>query len=334
LVVLPASFVLDQPCVSISAVCRHGSGVAFIGATWQDSVNVWVLPEVGRGAVATAVRPAAGTGPAMPSLGPDDVSIGQSFSLAGRGGRPVYGVFYPPTLHDIGGPEGALPPLVVEVHGGPTASAGAGYDVVIQYFTSRGFAFAAVDYAGSTGYGREYRCSLWGQWGVADAEDCVDAAQHLAASGVVDGGRMAIRGRSSGGLTALNALLSDDGFSAAASWYGVTDLLGLAATTHDFEARYMDRLVGVLPEAADRYTERSPIHRAAELHGAVLLLQGTDDAVVPPSQAEGMRDALVAAGRHCVVRFFAGEGHGFRRADTLVAALEEELAFYQDVLHL
>ena len=169
---------------------------------------------------------------------------------------------------------------------------------------------------------------------MADAEDCVDAARHLAATGRVDGGRMGIRGGSAGGLTALNALAAGEGFSAAVALYGVTDLLGLAASTHDFEAHYMDRLIGPLPESREIYEARSPVNRAARMGGSVLLLQGTEDPVVPPAQAERLRDALSAAGRRCVVRFFEGEGHGFRRAETLVACLEEELAFYRTELGL
>jgi dipeptidyl aminopeptidase/acylaminoacyl peptidase len=205
---------------------------------------------------------------------------------------------------------------------------------LVQFFTSRGFAYAGVDYAGSTGYGRAYRCSLRGEWGVADAEDCLDAALHLAGSGQVDGARMAVRGGSSGGLTALNALAAGEGFSAAAAWYGVTDLLALAASTHDFEAHYMDRLIGPLPDARALYEARSPVNRAADLRGSVLLLQGTEDPIVPPAQAEHLRDALLAEGRHCTLILFAGESHGFRRADTLVAALEEELTFYRSELRL
>ncbi len=243
----------------------------------------------------------------------------------------MHGLFYEPLLEGTGGPPGASPPLLVQCHGGPTGSVQAGYDVVVQYFTSRGFAVAAVDYAGSAGYGRAYRCSLWGQWGVADSEDCVDAARYLAAAGRVDGSAMAIRGSSAGGLTALNALAAGEGFRSRRAWYGVTDLLALAETTHDFEAHYTDRLVGPLPECRARYEERSPTRRAAELRGSVLLLQGLDDLVVPPAQTEGLRDALVALGRHCEVRLFEGEGHGFRRAETVRAALEEELGFYQRV---
>ena len=319
--------VLSQPCVSISALCRHGDGVAYIGGPADGPDDVWVLPSTGQ--AARPLRPRRAV-----ALAPANVSVGESFDLVGRSGRPVHGVLYPPRLAETAGPEGTLAPLIVSCHGGPTSSAGSGFDITMQYFTSRGFAVARVDYAGSTGYGRAYRCSLWGQWGVADAEDCVDAARHLAVTGRVDGGRMGIRGGSAGGLTALNALAAGEGFSAAVALYGVTDLLGLAASTHDFEAHYMDRLIGPLPESREIYEARSPVNRAAHMGGSVLLLQGTEDPVVPPAQAERLRDALSAAGRRCVVRFFEGESHGFRRAETLVACLEEELAFYRTELGL
>jgi dipeptidyl aminopeptidase/acylaminoacyl peptidase len=169
---------------------------------------------------------------------------------------------------------------------------------------------------------------------VADAEDCRDAARHLAGHGQVDPQRMAIRGGSAGGLTALNALAGSAEFRACVSWYGVTDLLALAATTHDFEAHYTDRLIGPLPGAQELYEARSPVCRAAAIEGSVLLLQGTDDVVVPPAQAERLRQAMVAAGRTCVVRLFDGEGHGFRRADTLIECLRAELEFYRTELDL
>jgi dipeptidyl aminopeptidase/acylaminoacyl peptidase len=260
--------------------------------------------------------------------------VGEAFSFVGRTGRRVHGLVYRPTLRGLVGPPGTMPPLVVGCHAGPTGAVSAGYDGTVQFFTSRGFAFASVDYAGSTGYGRDYRCSLWGRWGVADAEDCLDAALALADDGRVDAARMVVRGASAGGFTALNALAAGEGFVAAVSWYGVTDLLGLAAVTHDFEAHYNDRLIGPLPSCAHLYEERSPVHRAEEIKGAVLLLQGLEDPVVPLSQTEALRDALTARGRHCEVRVFRGEGHGFRRAETLQAALEEELDFYRRVLGL
>lgn len=145
---------------------------------------------------------------------------------------------------------------------------------------------------------------------------------------------MAVRGGSAGGMTALNALAAGEGFGACVSWYGVTDLLGLVETTHDFEAHYTDRLIGPLPQSRRLYDERSPVHRAGSMRGSVLLLQGTEDPVVPPAQAESMRDALSAAGARCDLEFFEGEGHGFRRADTLTACLEAELVFYLRELHL
>ena len=317
---------LDQPCVSIAGLCTHGGGLALIGSTPDAPSNVWVWAP---GQAARAQRSTAG-----PVLARGDVALGEPFTLAGRSGRPVHGTLYRPASAATTAPEDRPPPLVTWCHGGPTASCQAGLDLTLQFFTTRGFAVACVDYAGSSGYGRSYRCALWGQWGVADAEDCLDAALHLAARGDVDAGRMAIRGGSAGGMTALNALAAGEGFGACVSWYGVTDLMGLVATTHDFEAHYTDRLIGPLPEAQALFVERSPVSRAASMAGSVLLLQGTEDAVVPPGQAESIREALVSAGTPCDLRFFEGEGHGFRRADTLTACLEAELAFYLEELRL
>jgi dipeptidyl aminopeptidase/acylaminoacyl peptidase len=317
---------LVQPCVSIGGLCAHGDGVALIGSTPDAPSTVWVwTPERG----AQPLRPRTGV-----ALDRGDVAVAVPFSLTGRTGRLVHGTLFRPTRRGTEGPPGSAPPLVTWCHGGPTSSCQAGFDPTLQFFTTRGFAVACVDYAGSSGYGRDYRCALWGQWGVADAEDCLDAALHLAGRGEVDAQRMAVRGGSAGGMTALNALAAGEGFAACASWYGVTDLLGLVATTHDFEAHYTDRLIGPLPGSRRLYEERSPVHRAQSMQGAVLLLQGTDDPVVPPAQAEGMHSALRAAGTPCDLEFFEGEGHGFRRADTLGACLEAELSFYLRALRL
>ncbi len=317
---------LEQPCVSVSALCAHRDGWAVIGTTPEAPSNVWVCVP---GAAARPLRP-----PSPTALARRDVAHGAPFSLRGRSGRPVHGTLFRPTLGGTQGPPGSAPPLVTWCHGGPTSSCQPGLDLTQQFFTTRGFALACVDYAGSAGYGRAYRCALWGNWGVADAEDCLDAALHLAARGDVDPQRMAIRGGSAGGMTALNALASGEGFAACASWYGVTDLMGLVATTHDFEAHYTDRLIGPLPQEQRLYQERSPLSRAAAMGGSVLLLQGTEDPIVPPAQAESMRAALDAVGTPCDLRFFEGEGHGFRRADTLTACLETELAFYREQLGL
>ena len=325
-----APHVLAQPCVSISALCAHRDGVALLGSTEDAPTSVWTCAVPGADAMHAAAAPpaAAMRPPVRGPLGSDDVAPGESFTLNGRRGRAVYGTLYRPVLAGTQGPEETRPPLLVSCHGGPTSCCQAGLDLTVQFFTTRGFAVACVDYAGSSGYGRAHREALRGRWGEADSEDCLDAALFLAARGDVEAARMAIRGSSSGGMTALNALAAGEGFGACVAWYGVTDLLALAATTHDFEAHYTDTLIGPLPEAMDLYEARSPVNRATAMTGSVLLLQGTEDAVVPPDQAERMRDALVRVGTACDLRFFEGEGHGFRRADTLTACLEAELAFY------
>ena len=188
---------------------------------------------------------------------------------------------------------------------------------------------------GASGYGRAYRCALWGQWGVADAEDCLDAALHLAARGDVDPQRMAVRGGSAGGMTALNALASGEGFAACASWYGVTDLMGLVATTHDFEAHYTDRLIGPLAPGRSDCT-RSARRCAGPAPWTVPCCssRGPRTRSCPRRRPRACATPSAPRGRRCDLRFFEGEGHGFRRADTLTACLEAELAFYLEELGL
>ena len=325
-----------QPCVSISALCAHGDRVALIGSTPDTPTNVWVIGLSDAAGPPRALRPDP---VAAAAIDRDALARGEPFTTTGRSGRVVHGMLYRPRRPTAEATEDTAtgdtpPPLVTWCHSGPTSACQPGLDMTLQFFTTRGFAVACVDYAGSTGYGRAYRCALWGRWGVADAEDCLDAARHLADRGVVDPERLAVRGGSAGGMTALNALAAGEGFKACTALYAVTDLLSLAATTHDFEAHYTDRLIGPLPQGRGLFVERSPVTKASAMGGAVLLLQGTEDAVVPPAQAERMRDALAAAGMACDLRFFEHEGHGFRRADTLAACLEAELAFYLEVLHL
>jgi dipeptidyl aminopeptidase/acylaminoacyl peptidase len=204
-------------------------------------------------------------------------------------------------------------------------------DPIIQFFTSRGLAVAAVNYRGSSGFGRAYRKRLDGLWGQADVDDCVHYAGALDRAGLVDGSRMAIRGTSAGGLTALGALIRADRFAGAATWYGVTDLEALAADTHDFESRYVDSLVGPWPEARQTYRSRSPIYAAAEVTGSVLLIQGVDDPVVPADQSRRFAAALTERGVPCRLVLFEGESHGFHRAATIEASLLAELAFYRSL---
>lgn len=316
--------VIAQPCVVVPGLCAHRGGVAWLGATPVSSMGVWWSGQDGQAELVVPAPPV--------EIAPQDVSVAEPVSFVAPSGRTVRALFYAPQLRGMQGMPGTVPPLVVFCHGGPTAAAGAGLDLFVQLLTTRGYAVAAVNYAGSSGYGRALRVALDGAWGEADVDDCLDAARWLAAEGRVDPDRMAIRGSSAGGLTALNALVRAEVFAAAVTWYGVTDLLSLAAATHDFELHYVDRLVGTLPEARERYLERSPVQRVRDLHGAVVLLQGLDDVVVPPEQAKAMVTALRARGIRCDHLAFEGEGHGFRRLETLQAAYRAELACYGDIL--
>ena len=225
-------------------------------------------------------------------------------------------------------PDGELPPLVVFIHGGPTSSASPSLSLSRQFWTSRGFAVVDVNYGGSTGFGTAYRRQLDGAWGQVDVDDCVAAARFLADRGDVDPARLAIRGGSAGGFTTLAALTFQDVFDAGASHYGVADLEALAVETHKFESRYLDRLIGPYPEAADRYRQLSPIHHIEQCTTPLIVLQGLEDEVVPPNQAERIIAALAANGTPHAYVPFEGEQHGFRIAANIARALEAELWFY------
>ena len=229
-------------------------------------------------------------------------------------------------------PQGERPPLVVRSHGGPTGASDNGYSPAIQYWTTRGFAVVDVNYGGSTGYGRAFRQQLYGQWGVIDVDDCCAAATWLADSGKVDANRLVVRGGSAGGYTTLAALAFRDVFKAGASLYGIGDLKALARDTHKFESRYLDRLIGPLPETEAIYDARSPLLHADGISCPVIFLQGTEDKVVPPGQTEAMANALRARRIPAALLLFDGEGHGFRRAENIVAALEAELSFFARIL--
>ena len=240
---------------------------------------------------------------------------------------PVYGWFYPPTNPGFRAPEDTAPPLLTLSHGGPTANSPASFSLAVQYWTSRGVAVLDVNYGGSTGYGRAYRERLQGRWGLVDVADCAAGAVAMGAAGLVDGQRLAIAGGSAGGYTTLRGLTATTVFAAGISRYGVGDLESLARDTHKFESRYLDGLVGPYPAAAATYRERSPINHVDSLSAPILLLQGTDDRVVPPNQAEAMAAAARAKGLPVALIMFEGEGHGFRRADNIRAATEAELYF-------
>jgi dipeptidyl aminopeptidase/acylaminoacyl peptidase len=270
---------------------------------------------------------------------PDEeyLPVPRAVELEGPYGRVVHALVYPPASPDAGAPAGALPPYVVWVHGGPTSNVAAVLDLEKAYFTSRGIGVVDVNYGGSSGYGRSYRERLRRQWGVVDVEDAMAAAQSLAEAGEADVKRLAIRGGSAGGWTALAAVTTGATargpvFSAATSYYGVSDLRGFVGQTHDFESRYLDGLLGPLPGFDAVYAERSPMGHVTDVTAPVLLLQGLDDPVVPPAQSEVIAADLAAHGiRHAYITF-EGESHGFRKAESVMTSVEAELSFYGQIL--
>jgi dipeptidyl aminopeptidase/acylaminoacyl peptidase len=247
-------------------------------------------------------------------------------------GLQAHGLFYPPKNADFTAPAGHLPPLIVHCHGGPTSAASSTLSWGTQYWTSRGFAILDVNYGGSTGYGREYRLRLQGNWGVVDVADCINGARYLAETQRVDPERWAISGASAGGYTTLAVLTFRKEFKTGASYYGVSDLEALAKDTHKFESRYLDGLIGPYPRRRDLYVARSPLHSARLLSVPVAFFQGAEDRVVPPQQAEEMVEALRRRGVPFLYLLFDGEQHGFRRADNIKRALDGELYFYATFL--
>jgi dipeptidyl aminopeptidase/acylaminoacyl peptidase len=246
-------------------------------------------------------------------------------------GLTAHGFYYPPKNRDFAGPAGEQPLLLVKSHGGPTSATVAVLMLAIQYWTSRGIAVLDVNYGGSTGYGRAYRERLNGTWGIVDVDDCINGAKFLAARNEADARRSMIDGGSAGGYTTLCALTFRDYFKAGASYFGVSDLEALELDTHKFESRYSDGLVGPYPERRDLYVERSPIHFTENLSCPVIFFQGLEDKVVPPNQAELMVEALRQKGLPVAYVPFAGEQHGFRRAENIKRSLDGELYFYSRV---
>jgi len=279
------------------------------------------------------------------ALAKECYSQAQSLTFTNRHKQKVYANYYPPANpdyqnHKNNNAEGNAPPLIVICHGGPTGQASAALDAKKQFWTSRGFALLDVNYSGSTGYGREYRERLTGKfgkpgkWGLLDVQDCCDAALYAVAQGLANKNQLIIRGSSAGGYTVLCALTFEKVFAAGASYYGIAELSSLASDTHKFESRYLDRLIAPYPECELLYQQRSPIYSSAQLNCPVIFFQGLDDRVVPKEQAEKMFEALDKKGLAVAVQYYEGEQHGFRKAETIVQSLENELSFYQWVFNL
>jgi dipeptidyl aminopeptidase/acylaminoacyl peptidase len=307
---------------AIDAVHSRGSNILFVGASYATEPAPYRLD----GADLALVHLSR-------ELGLDARYLPAPTPITfASGDAEAHALYYAPASATHVAPAGEKPPLIVMAHGGPTGAARTQLNLGLRYWTSRGFAVVDVNYRGSTGYGRRYRRALEGAWGIADVEDCIAAVHHLVAAGAVDGARVAIRGGSAGGFTVLAALAFHPGeFAAGASHYGIADLEALARDTHKFESRYLDRLVGPYPEARDVYIARSPIHHLDRLATPLIVLQGLDDEVVPPNQAQMIVDALAARGLTHAYLAFAGEGHGFRQGPNIIRALEAEAYFYSQV---
>jgi dipeptidyl aminopeptidase/acylaminoacyl peptidase len=321
--IAPSSLDVDEIETSyteIGGISAFGSRVVFVGASPTEFQSI------------VAVDPATGAHEIVRRSREDDVDPAYiSFPEAidyNSSGRTAHAFFYAPRNEDFEASGGSKPPLLVFSHGGPTGNVTSALNLTIQFWTSRGFAVVDVNYGGSTGYGRDYRRLLNGNWGLVDVEDSVNAALYLVARGDVDGDRLAIRGGSAGGFTTLAALVFSDVFKAGANYFGVSDFTPFVEDTHKFESRYLDSLVGPYPEKKDLYYERSPANFVERISAPVITFQGTEDKIVPPSQSERIVDALRANKIPCAYVTYEGEQHGFRHAKNIVHSLESELYFY------
>jgi dipeptidyl aminopeptidase/acylaminoacyl peptidase len=325
---------VDTASTEISGLtARDGSVVCIAASPRAFASVVEYSPDLDRFEVILGAPltpdPPRGRGPGEGvRIDPDFISLPEPVEFPTGEGRIAYGFFYPPRNPGFRLPEGELPPLLVVPHGGPTGAASTALSLKTQFWTSRGFAVLEVNYRGSSGFGRAYREELDGLWGVADVEDCLNGAKWLAGKGLVDPSRMAIRGSSAAGFTALNALARSDLFRAGAVYYGVSDLELLAADDHKFESGSLARLVGPYPERRDLYQARSPVHFAGRISAPMIFFQGEDDRVVPPEQTARMAAALREKKIPAEMIHFPGEGHGFRSATAIQRALEAEYRFY------
>ncbi|WP_329454744.1 S9 family peptidase [Streptomyces sp. NBC_01497] len=308
-----------------STLAAHGGAVIGLAASARTSYEIVEVDTATGGArvIGSAHRDA---------IDPAFVPAGEERVFAGPGGREIHAHVHAPHHPDVTGPEDALPPYVIWVHGGPTSRTPLVLDLEIAYFTSRGIGVAEVNYGGSTGYGREYRNRLREQWGIVDVEDCAAVALALAAEGSADRTKLAVRGGSAGGWTTAASLTSDtarDVWACGAISYPILDLAGWATDeTHDFESQYLESLIGPHAEVPERYRERSPINLVENIKAPFLLLQGLDDVICPPAQCDRFLAAVAGRGIPHAYLSFEGEGHGFRRKDTMVRCLESELSLY------
>jgi dipeptidyl aminopeptidase/acylaminoacyl peptidase len=317
--------ILELPFTSIASIdVGDGQAYAAVGSPTMPETLVEIDLASGQ------VTPIRASVPVEPD--PAYTSLPEAIEFPTDGGKMAHAFYYPPKNRDFQGPPGAAPPLLVLIHGGPTSATSAQFRLTTQYWTSRGIAVCDVNYGGSTGYGCEYRNRLRDSWGVVDVADAANAATFLAKAGKADPDKLIIRGGSAGGYTTLACLAFRSEFRCGASHFGISDLALMVADTHKFEARYLDRLVGLLPRDEAIYRQRSPIFHLDTFTRPVILLQGLEDKIVPPNQAEVILDSLKRTGVPVAYVPFEGEQHGFRKAENIIRAHEAELYFYSRVL--
>lgn len=318
---------IHTPLTEVSCLAGNSEHLVFIGANAERAPAVYHLLPQSLGPKASP--PLQLVRRSQPEMVDNTwLSRPQALSFATGDDETAHGFYYPPTNPDITAAAEQPPPLLVMGHGGPTGATSSALNLKIQFWTSRGFAVLDVNYRGSTGYGRRYRDRLKHQWGIVDVMDMASGAKAMVARGLAHPRKLLIRGSSAGGYTVLAALTFTDVFAGGASLYGIGDLAALAADTHKFESRYLDSLVGPWPDAEEVYRARSPVHHIDQLQCPVIFLQGMQDKIVPPAQAEAMVAALRAKGIATEYVTFAEEGHGFRGAEAIQEAIRRELAFY------
>jgi dipeptidyl aminopeptidase/acylaminoacyl peptidase len=310
----------DLPFTTITGLAKAGDKILFVGAS-PRTYSALVVFDPSSKTIEEIKRTREG------NPDPNYLSVAEPIEFKSEG-RTAHAFFYAPRNADFEADPDEKPPLIVFSHGGPTGNVNPSLNMSIQFWTSRGFGVVDVNYGGSTGFGREYRKLLNNNWGVVDVEDCVNAALHLAERGDVDRERLAIRGGSAGGFTTLAALVFKDVFKAGANYYGVSDFTPFVEDTHKFESRYLDSLVGPYPQEKQLYYDRSPANFVDRISAPVITFQGTEDAIVPPSQSERVVNALREKKIPCAYVTYEGEQHGFRKAENIIHSLESELYFY------
>ncbi len=306
----------------ITQVVKGEDGVYFVGAKATPEKGIYRV--VGRGTELVYA-------PALANLDPNYVSQAKNIAFATGKNQQAYGYFYSPVNPNYVAPHDTRPPLIVMLHGGPTARASLAYRCEIQFWTSRGFAVLDLNFRGSSGFGRAYRQSLYGKWGESDVEDAVNAAKYLVAKGWVDANKLAIRGISAGGLTVMSSLAFYDVFQAGVSYEGISDFEQLAKGTHKFESGYLDQLIGPYPEKKERYRELSPLNHLDGLNEPLLIFQGLRNKIVPTVQSRQIYDALKAKGVPTAYIDYGDDASDGRTPEHKAAGLETELAFYGQV---